>query len=811
MQQLPPALAGLAAYPQFVLYDIRPSTIKPGKLVKLPVNHEGKKINAHDPQYWMDAANAFAWAAHLQGRYGVAFVLAAHDPFFFVDIDNCATGGGWSDLANVLLSALGGCAVEISQSGTGLHIIGRGAFPEHACKNVALNIELYTQERFVALTGTGALGNVDHVVASDTVQWLVSQYFKPTERVASADWDRGPVPEWDGPRDDNDLIRRACNAVSVRSAFSGGASFADLWTRNVDTLAVSYPPKDGDDGQYDESSADMALAMHLSFWTGRDCARMERLMRMSKLHRDKWDDRAEYLVDTITNAAETSRDVCRDKPVEPLRNATAPVTVTNAAPQPVAIAQSTPVRETVSTGARRVQGSVYLSPDHQSDLFAGCAYVVSAKRIWTPHNGLLERSQFKAVYGGFIFVMDQDNTKVSTDAWEVFTESRAMRFPVVDDQAFRPDLPTGEIISVGGEHRINTYVPPHVPMINGDVTPFLNHLRKLLPVEGDFLILLYYLAALVQHRGTKFRWAPVLQGVEGNGKTFVSVAATFAVGANYTHWPKASKLANQFNGWMYRKLLYCVEDFGPSRKRDEVMEELKPMITGENLEIEGKGVDQENREICGNFIFNTNWKGSVRKTRNDRRLAMLYTAQQHVDDLDRDGMTGKYMTELHDWAKGTGAWEQYGENYGFACIAYYLATLPIPDQMNPATGCQRAPATSSQDEAVQDSLGAVEQLILEAIEDEQTGFCGDFVSDTYLRNLCDDSGHQITPQRRPTIMKTLGFEPHPALAKGRTPRPVLPDAKRTVLYVRLGSPSHVLDRPEVIAATYEMMQKGSIA
>ena len=46
----------------------------------------------------------------------------------------------------------------------------------------------------------------------------------------------------------------------------------------------------------------MSLAMRLAYWTGRDCSRIERLMRRCELARDKWDDRPDYLQRTILAA-----------------------------------------------------------------------------------------------------------------------------------------------------------------------------------------------------------------------------------------------------------------------------------------------------------------------------------------------------------------------------------------------------------------------------------------------------------------------------------------------------------------------------
>jgi hypothetical protein len=68
----------------------------------------------------------------------------------------------------------------------------------------------------------------------------------------------------------------------------------------------------------------------------------------------------------------------------------------------------------------------------------------------------------------------------------------------------------------------------------GDVSLFLAHMKKILPIPRDRSILLAYMAAVVQHQGVKFQWAPLIQGVEGNGKTLFSRCVAEAVGVRYS-------------------------------------------------------------------------------------------------------------------------------------------------------------------------------------------------------------------------------------------------------------------------------------
>jgi primase-polymerase (primpol)-like protein len=151
---------------KFVVYKVVPSSSRPGKTDKFPCNLAGQIVSAHDPANWLDATTAEAAAAAYGPGYGVGFAFTESDPFWFLDIDECRLGDGtpenpftWSPLAQQLCGLLAGCAIEISQSGRGLHIFGTGRPPAHGCTNKALGLEFYHTGRFAALTGTNAIGN----------------------------------------------------------------------------------------------------------------------------------------------------------------------------------------------------------------------------------------------------------------------------------------------------------------------------------------------------------------------------------------------------------------------------------------------------------------------------------------------------------------------------------------------------------------------------------------------------------------------------------------------------------------------------
>lgn len=859
MQQLPDALRPLAAYQQFILFKLvwdeakqgyRKIPINPHTLLAYPKGGDWQK----DPNSTTDAETAISLAATAGNEYGVGFLFTPNDPFFFVDLDKCLNpdGATWSAIAINILGRLPGAAVEVSQSGRGLHIFGVGTVPEHSNKNTTLGLELYTEWRFVALTGTNAIGNAA-TDCSATMPALVANYFPAKVTQAGDEWTTEPLAEWNGPEDDDELIEKMLATQSAGGVFGGRSTFAALWGGDEDALAQSYPDTEGHRA-YDGSSADAALAQHLAFWTGNHCDRMFRLMWRSGLVRDKW-EREDYLIRTISRAVSlqetvytagrrevdntiaeaygapklrASSDAQRDyaEQVRALKlqeateeeakrlcsssgaNASAKFWLDNQERTPAElVAMVTPVEKAgdplgnVESGPQIVAGHQYLGATLQLEHFAGCVYIQDMHRIFTPSGSLLKSEQFNATYGGYVFQIDETGDKTTRKAWEAFTESQVVRYPKAESMCFRPEMPTGALIREEGRVLVNTYVPLETPRQQGDVTPFLGHLARVLPNESDRAILLAYMAACVQHKGVKFQWAPLLQGCEGNGKTLFTRCAAFAIGKRYTHYPKAADIDNKFNGWLLNKLFIGVEDIYVPDHRREVIETLKPMITGgDGLEIQLKGVDQITADVCANFMLNSNHKDAIRKTRTDRRFAVFYTAQQNEQDLARDGMTGDYFPNLYSWLRDQG---------GYAMVAEYLATYAIPDELNPATRCHRAPETTSTSEAIHASMGGVEQEILEAIEEGRVGFAGGWVSSVAVERLLQQihATRAIPHNKRRELLQSLGYDWHSALTNGRVNNPIpIDDNKKPRLFIRNGHISANLTSPAEVARVYQEAQ-----
>ena len=789
MQYLPQSFAGFGAYRQFVVCQFVPKAN--GKTDKYPIDMRTMLPGSiNDREIWLDSATACAHATSLGANYGVGFVFTVDDPFFFLDLDSCVDEetGELSEIAQELIAAAPGAAVEWSHSGTGMHIFGRGTFGGHKKKNVPLGIEFYTELRFAAMTGEGAQGNCD-IDCTAALTPTINKYFPPETSVSGDDgevYTTEPRPEWDGPTDDDLLIAKMLSSGSAEQKFSQTkASFADLFNANETVLAAAYPEV-GDKGRaYGASEADAALAQHLAFWTGCDEARMDRIMRRSALVRDKWEDRdGYYLPRTIKGATARQEKVYSKQPtsVAPTAPPAAP------APAPTSVVPPTSV---ATTEVQDTPGVQFMSVEAQKEFFKGYVYIAELDQVFTPENGKMwKQPNFKNMYSNYTFALDTSNAKTTTNAWQAFCSSQGAKFMKVHSTEFRPDLPEGSIRELKGSLLLNTYLDRRGKVIAGDPSPFLILLAKMLPVEEDRVILLSYMAAVVQHLGVKFRYCPVVQGTEGNGKSTLANIMEYSIGEDYTHKPSATGLTadgGKFNEYLGKSILNCVEDIHIDATAGGTFDAMKPLISNDRIEIQGKGKDQKTGDNRSNWFISVNRKGDVPITDSSRRYCTFFTAQQSVEDKMRDGMTDEYWTEFWDWMHGRG--EGMEEDYGLAICHHLLETYEIPAKYNPAL-ISSAPRTSSTSAAVVASRTVAQEIIAEAIAAEMTGFRGGWTSSYHVDQLLESHRKSVRPNQRREMMEGLGYVWHPLLHEGRCPTAIdVEGQKKPVLYIKKDHPA----------------------
>jgi hypothetical protein len=373
-----------------------------------------------------------------------------------------------------------------------------------------------------------------------------------------------------------------------------------------------------------------------------------------------------------------------------------------------------------------------LTAEQCAEYFKGCFFVERFGTILAPSKRHLNQTQFNGRYGGKIFVIDSMG-KTTKSAWEAALSSTLWRIPKVDHIRFLPHRAPFDLISDElGRKGVNTYTPAIIERRQGDVTPFLRHMELIMPDAGDRKIYLDYLAHNARFPGHKIPWAPLIQSEEGAGKGVIKTILTHVMGSTYVHAPNAKELVesgSKFNAWMRGKLFIIVDEIKVDERRD-MIEVLKPMISEKEIEIQGKGVDQDKEDNYSNWAFFSNYKDAIPIRQNGRRFAVFYSSIQSANDLLVRGMDGAYFNNLYSWL-------DYGG--GKEIVADWLLNYPIERGAIP----MRAPDTTSTAEALEQSRGTLEQLLVDLVSDAKPGFIGGWASSLAFANAARTHGINI--------------------------------------------------------------------
>ncbi len=259
-----------------------------GRMTKVPYQINGRRASATNPATWSTKKDAEAVWHNARDRYhGIGTVMTRRYRTVFIDIDHCIDPTGrFDNRAEDIMSAFmddnGNLTtyVEVSQSGTGLHLIVIGEIPR-SFKNSRLNVEMYDNGRFIAMTGSAISAREPSECAAG-LQYVFERYKTPSKTL---DWTSRPVDPI-ARREDDWIIQHA--AARDRSKFS--ALFEGDWS-----------------GYSSQSEADLALCKILAFWTNNDPEAIDRLFRRSGLYRIKW-ERNDYSARTIKVAISTNDD-----------------------------------------------------------------------------------------------------------------------------------------------------------------------------------------------------------------------------------------------------------------------------------------------------------------------------------------------------------------------------------------------------------------------------------------------------------------------------------------------------------------------
>ncbi len=224
---------------------------------------------------------------------------------------------------------------------------------------------------------------------------------------------------------------------------------------------------------------------------------------------------------------------------------------------------------------------------------------------------------------------------------------------VVNGTMYLPQMSsTDPIVEMDGIKYLNTYLQRSVPSpASGHERHWARavceeHLRLLLP--DDWRLLLWWLAYCVQHPGLKIMWAPIIKGVQGDGKTTISKMLGAAMGARNVKVVSPESLSSDFTGYAEGACVAFLEEIRvKGHNRHDAMNKLKPLITNDVIEVVRKGENGRNVPNVTNYIAFTNYDDALVIDDDDRRWGVLFTQFTDRAHLLKTGLSAEYFARLH--------------------------------------------------------------------------------------------------------------------------------------------------------------------
>lgn len=250
------------------------------KIKKKPFNPiTGNGASSTDSSQWVDFKTAID-GVNRGGYEGIGIFFA--NGLMGIDLDHVIENNNLSEEAKHIVNIVDSYS-EISQSGTGVHILCFGKKPSNEkCKN-GKGFEMYDKDRYFALTGDVLAKKYEIKERTNQVEVIYNYYFKPYEEEKEKAIETRSIQSKFIPYDD-----------TIEMMFNSkiGNKIRNLWNGNL----TEY--------ENDQSRGDLALCSYLAWFTNGDFQKIDELFQQSGLMREKW-NREDYKQRTIAKAIES--------------------------------------------------------------------------------------------------------------------------------------------------------------------------------------------------------------------------------------------------------------------------------------------------------------------------------------------------------------------------------------------------------------------------------------------------------------------------------------------------------------------------
>lgn len=657
---------------------------------KVPYQTNGRLAQVTNKNHWCSYDDAID--TYLIGDFdGIGIAFDGSDGVQGVDLDKCIVDGQISDLAQELLGRVGGYA-ETSPSGTGIKLFTKS--------NLAINgkkgdVEVYKEGRYFTVTGHRLNG---HTCLPDAVQdigWFVEKHFGSNE-IFSLEAYKPQLSDWDLDRVETELLPYVGDiepydqwlqlGMALHHQGRGGEEWMELWDQTSKKTA-----------SYNRSEIEIKWDSFSEQRNGAGAITLASIIKtvvdVKKLKQVKIFDVCKALI-----ANETSLDNLRTVVVDTIKAELGIDHISRNALAGVLKAKFKELGLPISIGDAKglIKPKVHEGvPEWLNDW----VYVTSIDRFF---NVTTKRKVSHYGFGAMFnrFCGDDQAATLAFDLFKIPVPDKIIYLPIAND-VFELD----DVLCV---NEYNRNSPPDIPVefSAGDLEAIkvvTNHLDLILDDPDSVEILTSWMAFNVQNPGVKIRWAPLIKGIEGDGKSVLGNLMMAVMGIVNVGIVSPSVLQTGFTKWASGRCVNVLEEIRMvGHNRHDVLNTIKPYITNDQVTVHPKGFDEYVAPNTVNYIAFTNHYDALPLEDTDRRWWVQFTPFNSQEDLIKVADStyfSKLFTAIHDNAPGLRKW----------LLEYKLSPL-----FNPKG---QAPASVAKDQMVSlntsEDFGIIKEMLFE--------------------------------------------------------------------------------------------------
>lgn len=214
------------------------------------------------------------------------------------------------------------------------------------------------------------------------------------------------------------------------------------------------------------------------------------------------------------------------------------------------------------------------------------------------------------------------------------------QIPVVYNKMYLPG--EDDLFTYNSRAFVNTYSDKNIPEIPDRlhraeleaIEIVKAHMDHLVAVERDREILLDAFAFIVQNPGKRLNWAIMLQGTEGDGKSFWAGLLAAALGPDNLTNLHAQAMEEKYNGWSENAQVVFFEEIKlHGHNRFDVLNKVKPLITNVMVSVRRMNTDIYSVVNTVTYILTTNFRDALPLDDNDTRYFIVFSRWQTKEAL----------------------------------------------------------------------------------------------------------------------------------------------------------------------------------